>query len=46
MICPRCGSRDVLFSSNVDKEIHYCGCESCGYQWEEGYDPFSSAGMA
>ena len=31
MICPECGSRDVLNSSNAEKKERYCECQNCGY---------------
>ena len=39
MICPKCGSRDVLHSSDWGKRKVYSECQHCLYDWEEDYDP-------
>jgi len=38
MICPKCGSRDVL-DTRKDKII-YAECQRCLYEWEMLYNPF------
>jgi Zn ribbon nucleic-acid-binding protein len=38
MICPQCGSRDIVARSDVAKGIHFCECDRCGYGWIEKYD--------
>jgi len=43
MICPKCGSRDVLDTSDADRGIRYCGCENCGHQWSQRYDYTSAS---
>jgi len=42
MICPRCGSRDVLDYRTVDGVVGviYAECQHCRNVWEEQYDPF------
>lgn len=44
MICPKCGSRDVLDSRNPQKKEISCECQNCGHQWREGYDPSCGSG--
>ena len=39
MICPQCGPRDVVASSNAERGVHFCECDNCGHHWEEPYDP-------
>lgn len=39
MVCPRCGSRDVLSSSNPKLKIVDCECQRCGNEWLQDYDP-------
>jgi len=41
MICPICGSRDVIASADVDHQVHFCECQNCLHHWSEPYDPAS-----
>ncbi len=40
MICPRCGSRDVVDNRLPDKKIIQAECQHCQYEWEQEYNPF------
>ena len=40
MICPRCGSRDVLDSRDAKRKEISCECQRCNYEWTEWYDPW------
>jgi len=40
MICPECGSRDVIDSRDSKRRIITAECQHCLNEWEQGYDPF------
>lgn len=42
MICPECGSRDVVAMADIKNEIHLCECDRCEHAWTEKYDPAST----
>ncbi|MDP2730344.1 MAG: hypothetical protein Q8O55_07670 [Dehalococcoidales bacterium] len=42
MVCPQCGSRDVVATADVEHGIHFCECDRCGHGWTEKYDPAST----
>ena len=39
MVCPHCGSRDVLDSRNSEKKLISAECQRCQRTWNESYDP-------
>jgi len=42
MRCPKCGSRDVVATSDANRRLHFCECDNCGWEWTEPYDPTNS----
>lgn len=40
MICPRCGSRDVVDNRLPDEKIIEAECLNCQHEWKQKYEPF------
>lgn len=39
MICPNCGSRDVVDNRIPEQGIIQAECQHCRHEWEERYNP-------